>query len=410
MFRLVVNPGTDSAWEIPLSEGVHSIGRSEENAVVLDHETVSRHHAEILVSGGRVLLRDCGSTAGSFVGGELVEEATLSPGTRFRLGQVELELASDETPAPQVPPAAAAAVSDSGPHRCRFHPRAWARWRCPQCGQFYCELCVAVRPGGKLSNHFCRPCGCECEPVTARRELPQEKGFFASLPGVFAYPFKGSGPVLLVVGGVFFLILKGARFVSAFGGLFGLAGVLLLTIFMTGYLFSYAKRIVASSAGGEESPPDWPELSDPFEDVLTPFGQFLALVLLCFGPAAALLAWQPFGEELSGLAVLGAAALGALVLPMGMLALAMLDRIGALNPVLLVVSFFRMPLQYLAAAAVFEVIMALYWFGGDLLAWLLPVPIVPAVISAFVNLYLLAVGMRILGLLYRANRDRLGWI
>ncbi|MCX7868308.1 MAG: hypothetical protein N2438_14520, partial [Limisphaera sp.] len=122
------------------------------------------------------------------------------------------------------------------------------------------------------------------------------------------------------------------------------------------------------------------------------------------------LAWEPFGEELSALAALGTAALGALVFPMGMMALTMLDRIGALNPVLLVISFFRIPLQYLVAAAVFEVIMALYWFGGDLLAWILPLPILPAVVFAFVSLYLLAVGMRILGLLYRANRRRLGWV
>ncbi|MCX8089792.1 MAG: FHA domain-containing protein, partial [Verrucomicrobiae bacterium] len=398
MFRLVVNPGTDAAWEVPLPEGVHTLGRGPDNTVVLEHGSVSRRHCELHVTGDTVRLRDCGSTAGSFVGGELVEEAALAPGARFRLGQVELELVSDQPPVAPPPVAAAAAV---GSQRCRFHPRALARWRCPRCGQFYCELCVAVRPGGKSSNHFCRPCGVECEPVVARLELPVEAGFFASLPGAFSYPFQGSGLVLLAVGGLFFLLLKGARFVAAFGGLFGLAGALILTVFMTGYLFNYAKRIVASTAGGENHPPDWPELSDPFEDVLVPFGQFLALVLLCFGPAIVVLGWEPFGEELSGLAALGVAALGALVFPMGMMALAMLDRIGALNPVLLVISFFRIPLQYLVAAAVFEVIMALYWFGGDLLAWVLPLPILPAVVFAFVSLYLLAVGMRILGLLYR---------
>jgi hypothetical protein len=39
-----------------------------------------------------------------------------------------------------------------------------------------------------------------------------------------------------------------------------------------------------------------------------------------------------------------------------------------------------------------------------------PVPFVPAVVMGFISLYLLVVEMRVLGLLFRTYRGRLGWL
>ena len=44
-----------------------------------------------------------------------------------------------------------------------------------------------------------------------------------------------------------------------------------------------------------------------------------------------------------------------------------------------------------------------------LLEKLLPIPLLPTVITSLIGLYLLVVEMRILGLLYRSNKDSLGW-
>jgi len=67
------------------------------------------------------------------------------------------------------------------------------------------------------------------------------------------------------------------------------------------------------------------------------------------------------------------------------------------------------PLHYLVAAAAFEAVLLLYWFAAAALQELVPVPFVPALISGFLNLYVLSVAMRILGLLYASNEDKFGW-
>jgi hypothetical protein len=62
------------------------------------------------------------------------------------------------------------------------------------------------------------------------------------------------------------------------------------------------------------------------------------------------------------------------------------------------------------AAAAFEAVLLLYWFAAAALHQeLVPVPLVPALISGFLNLYVLSVAMRILGLLYASNEDKFGW-
>ena len=100
MPRLVVNPDSPDAWEIDLHPGVNSLGRGEENDVQLEHLSVSSSHCHIVVSGPRVKLKDLGSTSGTFLEGQLVEEATLQPGQIISLGDVRLRF---ETESPAEP-------------------------------------------------------------------------------------------------------------------------------------------------------------------------------------------------------------------------------------------------------------------------------------------------------------------
>ncbi|HZU98670.1 MAG TPA: sigma 54-interacting transcriptional regulator [Planctomycetota bacterium] len=85
-----------------LDEGVASVGRSSrDNAVQLLDARVSSHHAEVIVDGSIVRVRDLGSTNGTFVrrleGGELSAPRrvdpqmplTLSPGDEVRVGDPE---------------------------------------------------------------------------------------------------------------------------------------------------------------------------------------------------------------------------------------------------------------------------------------------------------------------------------
>ncbi len=88
--RLVVFD-RDQAREIQL-HGVDAvtIGRTEENDVVVDQSNVSRHHATVVRRGSGWLLRDLGSTNGTWLRGEGVEERLLQEGDAFRVGRAQI--------------------------------------------------------------------------------------------------------------------------------------------------------------------------------------------------------------------------------------------------------------------------------------------------------------------------------
>jgi pSer/pThr/pTyr-binding forkhead associated (FHA) protein len=405
MARLVVNPGTPESWEVELKPGVTSLGRSEQNDLTIAHESVSSAHCQITVAPTGVWLKDLGSTGGTFIDGELIEEAQLKPNQDIRLGEVQLRLELDPgettlaTSAPMHPPLRATPNPlpplAAGRRFCKYHPRAVARFACPQCRRMFCELCVNTRHETNRTLKLCRTCGSECQALHVGPAAPEpELSFFRSIPGAFAYPFNGSGAILLVAGTVFFLITDYLP---------------LLGLILTGYLFSYAKRIITSTAEGASEPPDWPDFGSWFEDIILPYLQFLALVVLAFGPAIVVAVWSPADAPTAHVVLWAALAFGALMAPMAMLGLAMFNNFTVLNPVALAWSIQRVPLQYLVAAAMFEIVLALKLLAGGFVARLLPLPLLPAIVSGLLNLYFLTVGMRILGLLYVCNKQQLAW-
>jgi hypothetical protein len=95
---------------------------------------------------------------------------------------------------------------------------------------------------------------------------------------------------------------------------------------------------------------------------------------------------------------------------MAFMAVAMFDSLGAVNPLLLIPSILKIPKEYALAIVLFVVILILRWLGETVLPDLLGIPyILPSIFANFFGLYLLAVEMRILGLLYLTKKDELGW-
>ncbi len=68
------------------------IGRSRKAGLTIAHAMVSRRHCEIFESEGLVRIRDLGSTNGTFVGGNRVEEAVLRPHDQFTIGPLTFEV------------------------------------------------------------------------------------------------------------------------------------------------------------------------------------------------------------------------------------------------------------------------------------------------------------------------------
>jgi pSer/pThr/pTyr-binding forkhead associated (FHA) protein len=79
--------GKYQGGEYPLAEGQEIvIGRSSELDMVLVEEMVSRKHARIALSDGTISIEDLGSTNGTFVNGEKVQQGTLREGDRVLIG------------------------------------------------------------------------------------------------------------------------------------------------------------------------------------------------------------------------------------------------------------------------------------------------------------------------------------
>ena len=103
MAKLVIlNQGmTGRTFEVNVSRT--TVGRVEENTLQIFDPSVSSRHAEILLQGSELLVRDLDSTNGTFINGERITEAVLRPGQILRFGQVELKI-DDGQPLSATPP------------------------------------------------------------------------------------------------------------------------------------------------------------------------------------------------------------------------------------------------------------------------------------------------------------------
>jgi hypothetical protein len=111
----LVEQGTGEVY--PLGFEPMSIGRHGDNEIILPDNQVSRHHAEIVMQGGRWLIADLGSANGTFVNGELLTgPQVLTHGDLVRVGQTQFRveiaaaIAAQDTLVDRIPAAAAAAA------------------------------------------------------------------------------------------------------------------------------------------------------------------------------------------------------------------------------------------------------------------------------------------------------------
>ncbi|WP_199853030.1 MULTISPECIES: FHA domain-containing protein [unclassified Plantactinospora] len=88
---LTVTSGPLRGASFRLRPGVRRIGREDGADVLLDDPKVSRWHATVELTAGRVLLTDTGSTNGTWLNDERLSGHTeLRDGDRIRLGNLEL--------------------------------------------------------------------------------------------------------------------------------------------------------------------------------------------------------------------------------------------------------------------------------------------------------------------------------
>lgn len=418
MARLLFKKATGEVSIIDLKEGVNRLGRTSENDIQVEDDSVSSHHCELQVSSERIGVRDLHSTNGTFLDGQPIHEGWLVPGQTLRLGNVDLLL--DEADAEQnadpaqsmsapaaipIPrPMTTSAVGGVVPDACPQHRSTPAQFICCVCGRISCPACVKTMQVGMRTFYACPACGKTAVKLSEYRKqnIHSDKTFGQRLPGVFAYPFRDYGALILVSGAIFFSLLEWGQNIGKDALFYGFVAVLILGIASAGYLFAFMKGVAVSAAAGEESPPSWPEFIDFSETFLSPFLQFLAILLLCIGPGVLTMMYL---QPAVGIGLLIG---GLFCLPMALLTVSMADSVSGLNPVVILAAIGKVPGPYLVVCGVFLATLGLA-AGFEHFVRLSGIGVFGAPLAHFVSLYGATVQMRLLGALYLTNKERLGW-
>ena len=90
------------------------IGRGDQSDTQINDPSVSRVHCEVRIQADQIFLMDKGSSSGTLVDGQSVEEASLRKGSLVRIGDTEIRVVDpDEEAVTQVVPGAAEAPASS---------------------------------------------------------------------------------------------------------------------------------------------------------------------------------------------------------------------------------------------------------------------------------------------------------
>ena len=118
MAKLVIlNQGmTGRTFELNVER--NTVGRVEDNTFQIADASVSSHHAEILLRGSDIVVKDLNSTNGTYLNNEKVSEVVLKPGQTLRFGQVELKIDDGKPVTATAPaPVGGATPAPSAPKR-----------------------------------------------------------------------------------------------------------------------------------------------------------------------------------------------------------------------------------------------------------------------------------------------------
>ncbi len=104
---LVVASGVHEGKPIPITTPQFLIGRDPQCQLRPASPAISKRHCAVMVRGGKVFVRDFGSTNGTFVNDQLVQgEVEVQNGDRLKVGPLDFKVALEVT-APAPKPAAA---------------------------------------------------------------------------------------------------------------------------------------------------------------------------------------------------------------------------------------------------------------------------------------------------------------
>jgi pSer/pThr/pTyr-binding forkhead associated (FHA) protein len=77
-------------WEVALDQETLTIGRLPDNDLVIDRDSVSRHHARVERRGDGFVIQDLNTGNGTWIGGVRIDRQVLADGDAIRIGSAQL--------------------------------------------------------------------------------------------------------------------------------------------------------------------------------------------------------------------------------------------------------------------------------------------------------------------------------
>lgn len=96
--KLIMFREDGSRREFDLVPGATTIGRKDDCTIRIPLAMVSRRHAEVVLDGDDVMLRDLGASNGTFLNNRKVTEEELEPGDQIVIGPVVFTVQIDGDP------------------------------------------------------------------------------------------------------------------------------------------------------------------------------------------------------------------------------------------------------------------------------------------------------------------------
>ncbi len=107
-YQLLIVQGRSSTEAVKLGDGVTTVGRQDDCQLRIKSSQVSRKHCELFEKKGLLLVKDLGSSNGTFVNGKRIQDQrVLEPGDELTIGGVKLRVAKvgEPVPPPKAKPA-----------------------------------------------------------------------------------------------------------------------------------------------------------------------------------------------------------------------------------------------------------------------------------------------------------------
>src|SRR5689334_5397077 len=96
MAKLTLNHGSSNPQIVELRPGLNKIGRADGNDVQISDPSVSGFHCELVVEEIGTVVRDLGSTNGTYIDGQPIKEKIIQRGQTLVIGKVPVLFQAEE--------------------------------------------------------------------------------------------------------------------------------------------------------------------------------------------------------------------------------------------------------------------------------------------------------------------------